>query len=370
MKPKPPKNKLKIALIIDYFYWYGGAQKVEELILKIFPDADVFAGFKHPKYKGWIPEKVYYTTVQKLPFKRVFSPIYLLLLPFAFERLDFSQYDVVISSTQSFAKGVVVPPGVKHISYIHTPPRFLWGMESSRQSKVLFLIKPVLAIINHFLRIWDFHAAQRPRVLFANSAEVQKRIAKYYKCDSTILHPPTDVSSRYKNIKVKRDRNLFVSVNRLVTYKRVDLIIKAFKQLPDYKLVVAGTGDEEQKLKNLAGKSKNIKFVGFVSEEEKFRLFASANAFIQLSYEDFGLVPVESMAMGTPVIGLNAGGTRETVIDGVTGILIDELTVENVVGAIKKIGELNIKNEDCVMRSEQFGFESFKKQLLDIVSSN
>ena len=366
---------LRVALVIDYFYWYGGAQKVEEAILKVFPNADAYAGFRHPKYKGWLPKKVNYTVVQRLPFKRLFAPIYELLLPFAFERLDFSKYDLVISSTQCFAKGIIVPPGVKHISYIHTPPRFLWGLESSRQSKVFFLIKPFLLIINHFLRIWDFHSAQRPHVLLTNAEEVQKRIAKFYKRDSIIVHPPVDLSDLDdigKMIKDKttiKDDSLFVSVGRLVSYKKVDIAVEAFKKMPEYKLIIIGSGDEEGKLKRLARGCENISFLGFVDGNVKFDWIKKAKAVIHLPFEDFGIVPVEAMVVGTPVIGLNAGGTRETVINEVTGILLNEISVENVIDAVKQIAKMEISAERCKNRAEEFGFENFKKQLLKIVEN-
>lgn len=379
---------LRVALVIDYFYWYGGAQKVEEAILKVFPNADVYAGFRHPKYKGWLPKNVHYTVVQKLPFKRLFAPIYELLLPFAFERLDFSKYDLVISSTQCFAKGVIVPPGVKHISYIHTPPRFLWGLESSRQSKVFFLIKTFLLIINHFLRIWDFHSAQRPHGLLTNAEEVQKRIAKFYKRDSIIVHPPVDTlqvnegrkmspsfthldsgSVRTREEKDSRDKNLFVSVGRLVSYKKVDIAVEAFKKMPEYKLIIIGSGDEEGKLKRLARGCENISFLGFVDGNVKFDWIKKAKAVIHLPFEDFGIVPVEAMVVGTPVIGLNAGGTRETVINEVTGILLNEISVENVIDAVKQIAKMEISAERCKNRAEEFGFENFKKQLLKIVEN-
>jgi len=362
-------KSLKIALVIDYFYWYGGAQKVEELILGLFPDADVYAGFKHPKYQGWLPKNVSYTIVQKFPFKRLFAPIYELFLPFAFERLNFSQYDVVISSTQCFAKGIIVPPEVKHISYIHTPPRFLWGMESSRQSKSFFLIKPILLIINHFLRIWDLNASTRPNILVTNSSEVQKRIAKFYKRNSIIVHPPVDtVAIDDKEYMINdRDDNLFVSVGRLVSYKKVDIAIEAFKKMPDKKLIIIGGGDEEKKLRRLANGYKNIKILGFIDGEEKFKWMKKAKAVIHLPFEDFGIVPVEAMAMGTPVIGLSAGGTVETVINGKTGILIDEISVENVIDAVKKISKIKISEKDCRDRAANFGKEQFYEKLNKII---
>jgi len=364
--PPPLSTNPRVALVIDFFYWYGGAQKVEELILNIFPDADVFAGFKHPKYHGWLPKNVTYTIVHKFPLKRLLAPLYELFLPFAFERLDFSKYDVVISSTQCFAKGIIVPPGVKHISYVHTPPRFLWGMESSRQSKAFFMVKPILSIINHFLRIWDFHASTRPNILVTNSTEVQRRITKFYKRNSIVIHPPVDLP-REKIIREKKDENLFVSVGRLVSYKKVDVAIEAFKKMPEKTLVIIGSGDEETRLRKLARGYKNIRILGFVDGNDKFKWIQKAKAVIHLPFEDFGIVPVEAMAMGTPVIGLNAGGTVETVINGKTGVLIDEVNVKNVVNAVNKIMGISISEDDCKKRAGEFSFENFRKQILEVM---
>lgn len=377
-KEKPARTSLttdySVAIVHDYFIWDGGGEKVVKALTEVFPAADVYTGLILPGFKGWLPKNVKTTWVQKLPFLKWFYPAYELLLPFAFESLNLQDYDVIISSTSIFAKGVIGKPTSRHISYIHCPPRFLWGMEPSRQGRIPKIFRLPVKFINNLLRIWDYSSAQRPDILVANSEDIRARIKKAYRRDSIVINPPIDTPPPAETIDQRITSNLqhlppdgyYLYLGRLVDYKKVDVIIDTFKKLPNLNLVIAGTGDMEESLKEKARGLSNIIFTGRVDESEKWELYKKAKATIHINHEDFGIVPVESMMAGTPVIGLNKGGTKETVINGKTGILIEEPAVEDLEAAIKKFEKMNPSQlssikESSVARGNLYTVAEFKR---------
>lgn len=360
---------MKIALVHDYLKEYGGAERVVESLHQLFPEAPLYTAIYKPKllgkdadrFKGW---EIHTSWMQKIPgINKLLSPLKF-LSPLAFESFDLSAYDVVISSSAAYyAKGVITAQGAKHIAYIHTPPRYLYGYTKNHWYKKNILTKFFGELLNHFMRQYDFVLSQRPDILIANSENVKKRIQKFYRRQAEVVYPPVDLSE-FKTVK-KDKLDYFLSLARLDPDKNIDLVIDTFNKngLP---LKVVGTGREEAKLKKQA--MKNIQFVGNVSDEERVSLLARAKALIcAASDEDFGITAIEAQAAGTPVIALDQGGYKETIIADKTGIFFEELQVESLQSAINKFETTSIKIEDLKKNAAKFAKENFKKQILDLI---
>lgn len=386
---------MKVALVHDYLKEYGGAERVLEALHKIFPKAPVYTAYFDPnglgphakRFQAW---DIRTSWLQKVPFAGLLLSPFRIFAPMIFESFDMSGYDLVISSSSAvyFAKSVITKPETFHISYIHTPPRFLYGYTTSFNYKKNPVIRVLAEIANHFLRIWDFEVSQRPDILVANSKNIQDRIKKFYRRDSVVIYPPVSlpvIPSPVTKYGVNSARNLkkeyFLTVGRLVRGKGVDIIVEVCTKL-NLPLRVVGTGPEMESLKCKvqSAKSKTVEFLGQVSDEELPKLYANAKATILASEdEDFGIVPVESMACGTPVIAPKAGGFLETVIDGKTGILYEadghtfqrssQVMSTDLIAGIKRFNEMKGKfsSEDCKRQAEKFSKEGFKKEILALV---
>lgn len=321
--------------------------------------------------------------LQNLPFTKKHHRIFPLLMPLAIEQFDFSDYDLVISISASFAKGIITKPGTKHVCYCLTPPRFLWDnsqkfVEEFGYSK---FVKKIIPPLITYLRIWDREASLRVNEFWSISDFIKSRVKKYYSKDSKVIYPPVNVSKfhvsedigdGHKGHHHKGDCSTtfgccsasrgcyFLMAGRLVSYKRFDLAIKVFNAngLP---LKIIGTGPEYNKLKKIAGK--NIEFLGLVSDEKLADLYSKARACIFPQEEDFGIVPLESMASGRPVIAYRAGGATETVVENKTGIFFDEQTPESLQVALERFNELDFKPEDCRKQAERFDVGIFKDNI-------
>ncbi|MBI4036606.1 glycosyltransferase [Candidatus Daviesbacteria bacterium] len=368
---------MKVALVHDYLREYGGAERVLEALHEIWPKAPVYVAYYNPAalgsqgraLRGW---DIRTSWLQKIPFaNKLISPLRI-LAPMIFESFDLSQYDLVISSCNVyFSKAVIVKPEALHISYIHTPPRYLYGYTTSFNYKKHWWTRIGGEIINHFLRIYDFETSQRPDILVANSKNVQARIKKFYRRDAEVIYPPVEIKKFEIPAKgeARQRQGYFLTVGRLVRGKGIDIVIEACGRL-GLSLKVVGTGPEKENLESsIKNKAlKNIEFLGQVSDEELAKLYAGAKATIVASEdEDFGIVPVESMAAGTPVIAPKYGGYLETVIDGKTGILYE---AGELIEAIKKFEKIVFKPADCQNQAEKFSKERFKKEILDLVKEN
>lgn len=350
---------MKVALVHDYLREYGGAERVLEVLHEIWPQAPVFVAYYNPqavgdRFKGW---DVHTSWLQRVPFANKLVSPFRIFAPMIFESFDLSEYDLVISSCNVyFAKAAITKPEALHISYIHTPPRYLYGYTTSYNYKKNPITRVLGELINHILRLYDFETSQRPDILVANSKNVQARIKKFYRRDSVVIYPPVDI----KKPKTKNSRLYYLTVGRLVRGKGVDVILEACIKL-GLSLKVVGTGPELNNLKH----SSNIEFLGQVSDEELTKLYAGAKATIVASEdEDFGIVPVESMACGTPVIAPKAGGFLETVIDGKTGVLYE---TGHLTEAIQKFAKLKFNPADCQKQAQKFGKVRFKKEILELV---
>lgn len=400
-------KNLKVALVHDYLREYGGGERVLEALHEIFPDAPVYTAYYNPaglgphaqRFKNW---DIRTSWLQKVPWaNRLVSPLRI-FAPLMFESFDLGDYDVVISSCAIyFAKAVITKPETLHLSYIHTPPRYLYGYTTSFNYKKKWWTKVGGEILNHFLRIYDFQTSQRPDILVANSQNVADRIKKFYRRDSVVIYPPVEVE-KFKNVilasspKATRPESknkdsgqagmtkegYYLSLSRLVRGKGVDIIIEAATQL-NIPLKVAGIGPELEMLKRMAGS--NVEFLGEVRDEERAKLYAGAKALIAASEdEDFGITVVEAMACGTPVIAVRAGGYLETVIEGKTGEFFPstlprqardrsgqvKATVEDLVEVLKKFDPKKYRVEDCQKQAEKFSKSRFKREILECIAKN
>ena len=371
---------MKVALVHDYLREYGGAERVVEALHEIWPDAPLYTAFVDwqalgafgKKFKGW---DIRTTWAQNFLMKKFHSPLRF-LTPLVWESLNLNGFDVVISSSGWYmCRGVVTRPETLHVSYIHHPPRNLYGLPTGSSPNKL--VQAYAAFINPFLRVYDYASVQRVDFLVANSETTRQRIKKFYRREAEVIYPPVAVISRQSLVIRKKD--YFLSVGRLNYAKRIDLAIEACNRLK-LPLKIVGTGKEETRLKALAarppaavaagaaGWRSTVEFLGAVSDEELVKLYSGAKALIFTALEeDFGLVPIEAMSCGTPVITLKQGGVMETVIDGKTGIFFDKPEVDNVMAAIKKFQKLKLKPQDCTAQAAKFSKDKFKEKIKALV---
>jgi len=323
------KDELKVALVTDWMTSFGGENRVLLELSNLFPKAPIYTTVYRPEelpmFKG---REVITSFLDKPPFSwfaRKKFQLFLPFMPLAFESFDFSGYDLVISSNHSCSKGIITNTDTLHIAYCHSPMRYAWE-NSHRYLKEntphLPFVKGAVDRMIHNIRIWDRLASDRVDAFIGNSSYIAGQIAKFYRRPSTVIYPPVD-TKRFAGTFDKQ--NYFLAGGRLVPNKRFDIIVDAFNAtgLP---LKIFGKGPERERL--MAKAKSNIEFLGFIPEEEVPTLFGGARAFIVPQIEDFGIVTVEAMAAGTPVIGLGKGGTAELVIPGKTGVLMEEQTAE------------------------------------------
>lgn len=335
---KNMKTNLKIALVHDYLRDYGGAERVLEALHALYPEAPVYTAFVDKKALGihwqrFADWDIRTTWLSKIPFIfKIFSPLRVLAAP-AFESLDFSEFDVVISSSNAYqAKAVTVPNGV-HICYCHTPPRSLYGystLTNWRKNPVKRLLGD---LINHYMRVVDHKVAQQVDVFIANSQETQKRIQKFYRRGSWIVHPPV-VLPDLSSVNTARDTGYYLYVNRLALAKHPELAVTACSNL-ELPLKVVGTGALLPHLKSIAGPT--VEFMGAVDDQMLHELYSGAQALLYpVEDEDFGMVPIEAMGHGVPVLAHRSGGPRETIVDDQTGLFFDELNEVGMQAVIEK----------------------------------
>jgi len=352
---------LKIAIIHDWLVTNAGAEKVLKNIIDIYPNADIFSlvDFLNEKNrKDVINEKIVKTSfIQKLPFAENYFRNYLPLFSKAIESFDLSSYDLIISSSWAVAKGVKTTPSQIHISYCHTPIRYAWDLYDEYTSNIKqpkkFLVEQTLKR----LRKWDIKTLARVDFFIANSKFVQKRIDKTYKRKSTVIYPPVNTN---KFILNENKEDYYLTACRLVPYKKTKLIVEAFNQMPNKKLIVIGNGEEYKLIKKIA--KENIRLIGYQEFDEMIKYMQKARAFVYAAIEDFGIVPIEAQSCGTPVIALNDGGTAETVIDGVNGVHFQKQTCEDIIDAIKRFELMDFDYKKISLLSKKYSEERFKKE--------
>ncbi len=361
---------MKVAIVHDWIVDIGGAENVLKSIYEIYPHADVFTLIyrKESLHKLNIPQdKVRSSFLQKFPFSQRNYRSYLPFYPLAIENLNVSGYDVVISSSHAVAKGVLTRSDQVHICYCHTPPRYLWDMyfDYLRISGLERGLKGLLAkVILHNLRIWDVVSSNRVDYFVANSRYVANRIWKIYRRQAHVIYPPVDVE-RFDVQPNKED--YYITVSRLVPYKRVDIIVEAFNLMRNRKLIVVGNGPDKERITKKAGR--NVEVLGYVSFEKLKHLMERAKGLVFASEEDFGIVPVEAQACGTPVIAYGKGGVRESVIEGETGTFFYEQTPESIVEAIEKFERMEFDPYRIRENALRFSRKNFQERFKEFVES-
>jgi len=358
---------MKIAIVNDYLVSYGGAEKTFKVLSDIFPDAEIFTLFYTQNIKQKLfPHQIIHTSfLQKFP--KFFRKHYQLLLPFlpiAAETLDFREFDIVVSASHSFVKGIITRPKTTHICYCYSPTRYLW--DKSRKN-----------ILLHYFRVWDRQASERVDQFIACSRTVQDRIRKYYKRESVVIYPPcVDLSppastNRGEQVEagppVQFAKEFYLIVSQLRKYKRIDIAVEAFNKL-GLNLVIIGEGPEKRRLKRKA--EKNIKFLGWQPDEKVAEYYQNCTAFIFPSEDDFGIAPVEAMKYGKPVLAYRGGGALETIIEGKTGEFFDYQNAAVLADGVRRL-RLNLKNYDpqfISSHAQQFTREKFEKEIKEYIN--
>lgn len=359
------KEPLRVAIAHEWLTTLGGSERVVEALLEVFPGAPVYTSFLSSvnlpeSMRSW---DIRPSFVQRLPFLDRVAQRYIPLFPMAFESFDLSAYDLVISSSSACAKGVLTGPDTLHICYCHTPLRYAWEPYLDRRFRFAHpLVKAGNELVLHYLRLWDRQASDRVDHFVANSSNVAAKIGKYYRREAAVIHPPVNVD-RFS--PTTAPRTYFLVISRLVSYKRVELAVEAFTRL-GLPLKVAGDGPERDRLRRIAGPG--IEFLGYVDDDQIDELLAGCLALIFPGEEDFGIVPVEAMAAGRPVIGYGHGGLTESVVDGRTGLFFPEPTPESLIAAVARFNTADFDPKKISRYAEQFSRERFKKEIADFVA--
>ena len=350
---------LRIAILTPWFLINGGGTKVVCVLAEMYPDADFFCLFAREQSVPTILKGRTLTCsfMQKIPaIARLYRPL-LPLFPFAVESLDLRGYDVIISSDASLMKGVLIDQHALHICYCHTPVRYVWDLYWTFRHQTSWLTKPIFVASSHYIRQWDFAAAQRVHHFIANSEYVANRIETYYRRSSTVIYPP--VETQHGFLSDKRG-DYYLTVGRLTHTKRLDLLIEACNKLKR-RLLIVGTGREEAALKRIAGPT--IEFLGRVSDDQLPSVYANSRAFLFAADEDFGIVPVEAQAYGKPVLAYRKGGALETVLEGDgggyrTGLFFEEQTAEALMRCIERFEQEEAEFNPAFIQSHARSFDT------------
>ncbi len=352
----------KIAIVHDYFIQEGGAEKVADELQRMFPDAQMFTTVsRRPENGNGRATKT--SWMQTLPVNAKTHRHFFLLYPLAVESLDLTDYDIIISSTSGYAKGIRKREDAVHICYCHTPMRWVWFFDHYSQREQFGKIKNViLPYFLNILRMWDIRASKRPDFYIANSGFVAKRIKRLYNREAIVIPPPIDVGRFSTSDSVK---DFYLILSRLVSYKRIDLAIEACEKL-GRKLVIIGDGPARDKLEQSAGD--NIIFMGRQSDEVVNKYASECRALIFPGEEDFGMTPLEINAAGRPVIAFRSGGAKETIIKGKTGMFFDEQTPECLIDAITSFEELKWNTGTLRDHALTFDRSVFEERMVSFVN--
>lgn len=364
---------MRVALVYDRLNKTGGAERVLVAFSELFPAADWYTSVWDKKgapfSNNW---RVKSSFISKIPYLRLHHEYFPLLMPFIFESLDFSQYDLVISIGSAECKGIITKPGTIHLHYCLTPTRYLHSHQEE------YLTNRLYKLLSNPLRAWDLVASTRPDKMIAISTQVKKRIKQYYHRESEIIFPPVDTKRLMITPTIRQSdmlnrrfadfpKKYFLVVSRLVPYKKIDTLIHVFNQLPNKNLVIAGVGSEMVRLTKLAGK--NIKFLGAVPESALPSLYQGATAYLQANEEDFGISMVEAQAAGTPVIAYGLGGAADIVKAGKTGILLSDNSVASLKTAIDNFDAKRFDREACQKNAKRFDTAEWTQKILERIDN-
>jgi len=368
------KKELRVALVHDFLVQYGGAERVLEVLAEIFPKAPIYTLLYDKKgVHGKFAHKIVRASfLQKFP--KFLKKHYKFLLPFmptAPETFDLREFDLVISSSGAWSKGIVTRLNTVHVSYVHSPMRFVWDAndEYLKQQEKRAGFNFCTRLIMNYIRVWDKLAADRPDHLIANSNYTQARVKKYYGRESAVIYPPVAPFGGDASKPVNTsNKDYFLVVSRLSPYKKIDAVVEAFNKL-GLPLVVIGAGQQEQYLKKIA--KENVKIIGWQSDEKMQQYYSQARAFVFPGVDDFGIAPVEAMAHGVPVLAIRMGGALETVLEGKTGEFFDCATSEVIADGVRRLIE-NEKNYDkqvIINRAREFSKERFVREIGEYIES-
>lgn len=362
---------MKLAIVHEWLVNYAGSEKCVESFINIWDEADIYTlvdFLTHEERNIFLKGKrARVSFIQKLPFSRKRYRNYLPLFPVAIEQFDLSKYDVILSSSHAVAKGAITSATQLHICYCHTPIRYAWDfyhqylIESNLKRGIKsFIAKSVL----HYIRLWDYQAAQRVDHFIANSKYIARRIKKNYGRESDVIYPPVDINKF--DLTTTKDK-YYLTVSRFVPYKRIDLIVEAFAKMPERKLIVIGEGPETKKIKSLA--APNIEILGHQPFEKLKLYMENAKAFIFAAEEDFGIIMPESLACGTPVIAFNKGGASEIIEEKVNGLLFTRQSPESIIDSVKLFEKHESVFDPASIRqtAEKFSRSRFEKEISNFV---
>jgi UDP-N-acetylmuramyl pentapeptide phosphotransferase/UDP-N-acetylglucosamine-1-phosphate transferase/glycosyltransferase involved in cell wall biosynthesis len=367
--PPPPRqtdtDKPRVALVHDFLYVYAGAERVLEQMLAIYPDADIFSlfDFLPEDQRQFLGDRPVTTSfLQRMPLASKKHRAYLPLMPLAIEQLDVSAYDIVISSSYMAAKGVITGPDQLHVCYCHSPARYAWDLQHQylNQNNLGYSPRALLVrAILHYIRNWDVRSAAGVDQFVANSHFIARRINKCYRRQAQVIYPPVNVD-QFEIGDVKGD--YYVCLSRLVPYKQTELIVRAFNRMPEHQLLVIGDGPQYKHIAEIAGP--NVRMLGRQPSDQIAKYLQMAKATVFAAEEDFGIVPVESMACGTPVIAFSKGGATETIIDGKTGLFFHEQTPFAIINAVKQFEQQADRFDPVAarQRARQFGVSQFHER--------
>lgn len=352
-------NPKKIAIVAEWLTWRGGGETVLDALLAAFPSADlyttVYNAKKLPEYQKFHPRTSFLQHIPLINQKHQLVPPLLLK---AIESLDLEGHDLIISLSSAIGKGIKKPASAIHVCYCHTPMRYVWQPNIDKRLVRL----PMGKLFLNYLKQWDLETNKSVDFFITNSSNTAERVKRFYSRDSDVIYPPVVVQ---KPLELQRE-DYYLCLSRLIPYKRFDLAIEAFNRL-GYKLIVAGDGPERKKLESLA--KSNIKFIGRVTNEKKNQLLAQAQALIFPAEEDFGIVPIEAMSQGTPVIAYGQGGAKETVIDRKTGLLFDEQSAPSIVNAVKEFEKIDFDKTELIKQANQYSWDRFQKNIKQFVKN-
>ena len=356
---------MKIALVHDYLVQYGGAERVLECFAELFPYAPIYTLIydKDAMHGVFKDKKIYTSYLQKLPLAKKWHRLFPPIMPSAIEQFSFDQYDIVLSDSSSFAKGIITGPDTVHICYMHTPMRYAWDDCQKYTQDFGFprFVKKLVPWAMNFIRLWDKVSADRIDKLICNSKFVAKRIQKYYRKEAEVINPPVTIA----NFQISNSpKKYFLMVGRLIAYKRHDIAIQAFNQL-GLPLKIIGRGPEMKRLKKMA--NNNIEFLGRVPEKDLPKYYAECRAFIFPQEEDFGIVAIEAMASGRPLIAYRGGDIPEHMEEGKSGIFFEEQTAQGIVEAVNKFKDIDFNPEYIRSQTLRFDKAIFKTKIMEYI---
>jgi glycosyltransferase involved in cell wall biosynthesis len=352
---------MKVAIVHYWLVGMRGGEKVVEALCEMYPQADIFTHVYAPEM---VSEKIRQhriipTFINSLPRAASMYKTYLPLMPMALEQLDLRDYDLIISSESGPAKGIIAPANALHVCYCHTPMRYIWNMYHDYRNSAGWMARLMMPSLAHYLRMWDVTSAARVDSFVANSVTVARRIHRYYGADASVIHPPVDTSA-FSIAAPSELEDYFLMAGELVSYKRPDLAVHAFNKM-GLKLVVIGGGEMLDQIRRIAGPSVTV--LGSQPFDVLRQHYSRCRALIFPGEEDFGMVPVEAMASGRPVVAFGRGGATETVTDGVSGVFFGEQTVEAISAAVKSLADMEIDPERISKLARQFGQDRFFQKM-------